>query len=78
MIGPQRAQPLGNACFVKPIDLGRTLTNHLIEPFGTHELNSAGAVLADAAHEREWISCRDLKASGPAIEDSGVVGQQTP
>src|SRR5207245_3905729 len=43
----QCAQTLSNRGFIEPFDRGRGLSQDGFKPFGSHELDRSGAVLAD-------------------------------
>ena len=49
-----------------------------LRTLGANELDGACAVLADMLKEAKGIPGRDLKPAPPPIEDTFVVGQESP
>ncbi len=78
MIFPQGAQTLRNRGIIEPLDRWRSFSQDCFKPFGPHELDSSGAVLADAGDERKSVSCRNVELARPVVEYHFVVGQESP
>src|SRR3981081_1479437 len=74
----QGAQAQGNTGFIEPFNRGQGISQDGFKPFGPHELDRSGAVLADTSDEPECVPCRDMEFARPMVEHHFVVGQESP